>query len=84
MLETSFSSLISKNPSEILAFRTFLVKNSILAYISLKIDKLRKIGNYVVIVTSYTGCLYSFGMNGKRRPIAIPWYLISIPQAFIF
>ena len=25
-----------------------------------------------------------FGMYGMRRPIAIPWYQISIPQAFIF
>ena len=29
-------------------------------------------------------CLYFFCMYGKRRPIAISWYQISIPQAFIF
>ena len=111
MLETSFSSFISKtnkqtnkqtpqqkqkqkqnkkqkqkqkNTGEILIFRTFLAKNSILAYISLKIAKLGKLGNYDVIVTSYTAYLYFFGMYGKRRPIAILWYQISRPQAFIF
>ena len=25
-----------------------------------------------------------FGKCGKRRPIAIPWYQVTIPQAFIF
>ena len=24
------------------------------------------------------------GMHGKKRPIAIPWYQISIPRAFVF
>ena len=52
--------------------RTFLAKNSILAYISLKIAKLGKIGNDDVIVTSYTGYLYFFGMYGKRSQISIP------------
>ena len=28
--------------------------------------------------------LYFFGMYGKKRPIPIPWYQISTPQAFIF
>ena len=83
LLETSFLSFISKKPSEIPIFRTFLAKNSILAYISLKIAKLGKIGNYDVIVTSYMGYLSLFGMYGKRRPIAILWYQISIPQVFI-
>ena len=30
------------------------------------------------------GCSYIFGMYEKKRPISIPWYQISIPQAFIF
>ena len=25
-----------------------------------------------------------FGMFGKQRPITIPWYQVSIPQAFVF
>ena len=30
------------------------------------------------------GCLYLFGMYGNlKRPLAIPWHQISIPQAFI-
>ena len=62
----------------------FFGENSILAYISLKIAKLGKIGNYDVIVTAYTEYLYFFSMYGKRRAIAILWYQISIPQAFIF
>ena len=43
----------SQKPSENPIFRTFLAKNSILAYFSLKITKLGKISNYDVIVTSY-------------------------------
>ena len=54
-----------------------------MAYISLKIAKLGKIGNYDVIMTSYVGYLYFF-WYGKRRPISILWYQISIPQVFIF
>ena len=42
-----------------------------------------KIFNYDVIMTSYMGCLFFFGMYGKRKPIAIPWYQISILQVFI-
>ena len=38
ILEISFPSLISHKPSEILIFRTFLTKFSILSYISLKIS----------------------------------------------
>ena len=45
--------------------RIFLEKNSIVAYIELKIAKLGKVGNYDVIVTSYTGYLY-FLIYGKR------------------
>ena len=49
-----------KQTGEIPIFTTFLAKNSILAYISLKMAKLNKIGNYGVIVPSYTGILYLF------------------------
>ena len=77
MLEASFPSFTSKTPSEIPMFRTFLAKNSILAYISLKIAKLGKIGNYDVIATPYTRYLYFFDMYGKRRHIATLWYQIS-------
>ena len=49
-----------QKPKEIPIFRTFLAKNSILAYMSLKIAKLSKLGNYDVIVRSYTGYLYIF------------------------
>ena len=73
-----------KNPGEIPIFRNFLVKNSILAEISLKIPKLGEIANHDGIVTSNTGYLYFFGMYGKGRPIAILWYQISIPQVFMF
>ena len=69
---------------EIPIFRTFQMKNSILTFISLKIAKLGKIGNCDVIVTSYMRYLYFFDMYGKRRPIAIRWYQINIPQVFIF
>ena len=58
MLQMSFPSFISKITGEILISITCLAKNSILAYISLKIAKFGKIGNYDVIVTSYTGYLY--------------------------
>ena len=33
---------------------------------------------------SCMGYLYFFCMYGKKRPIAIPWYQISIPQVFMF
>ena len=39
-------------------------------------SKLDKIGNCAITVTSYMGCLYFFGMYGKRRPIAISWYQV--------
>ena len=45
----------------------FLAKNSILAYISLKIGNLGKIGNYDVIVMLYTRRLYFVGMYMERR-----------------
>ena len=80
----SFSYKQKEKNGEITIFRIFLAKNLILAYISLKTTKLGKIGNYDVIVLSYTGYLYGFGLYGKRRPIAILWCQISIPQAFIF
>ena len=50
---------------EILVFKTFLAKSSILASISPKIGKLGKIGNYDVVVTSDTGCLYFYGYVWK-------------------
>ena len=53
---------------------------SILAYIRWKSPNWAK----SAIMTSYTGYLYFFGIYGKGRPIAILWYQISIPQAFIF
>ena len=40
--------------------------------------------HYDVTVTSYMGCLYFFGMYGKKRPIAIPWYPISISRGLFF
>ena len=40
--------------------------------------------HYDVTVTSYMGCLYFFGMYGKKRPIAIPWYPIGISRGVIF
>ena len=67
MLETSFPSFISKKSGEILIFRTFLAKNSILAYISLKIAKLGKIGNYYVIVMSYVWYLYFIWYVWKEK-----------------
>ena len=73
-----------EKPGEILMLRTFLAKNSILAYISLCIVNLSKIGNYKIIVTPMMGCLNFFGMYRKRKPTPIPWCQISIPQAFIF
>ena len=57
-----------QNPGEIPIFRTFLAKNSILAYISLKISKLGKIGNYDVIVMSFTGYLYFLVRMKKGDP----------------
>ena len=67
MLETSFSSFISKKSGEIPIFRTFLAKKSISAYISLQIGCLGKIDNYDVIVTSCMGCLYFFFVCMERR-----------------
>ena len=58
MLKISFVSFISKKSGEMPISRTFLAENSILTYISMKIAKLGKIGNYDVIVTLYTR--YSF------------------------
>ena len=69
----SFSSPISQQPGEIPIFRTFLVKFSILAYISLKIGYFELGHDYDVTLTSYVGYWY-FGMYGKRRPFAILWY----------
>ena len=58
-LVTSFTSIISKTPGEILMLKIFAM--------------------------SHMGCLFFvFGMYGKRGPIGIPWYQISIPQVFIF
>ena len=71
MLKTSFSSFISKKPGEIPIFRTLFG------------EKLN-FGLYFTVNRLYMGCLYFFGMYGKKRPIAIPWYQISIPQAVIF
>ena len=65
MLETSFSSFIRKKTDEIPIFKTFFVINSILAYISLKIAKLGKIG-------SHTRYLYHFGMFGKKCYTMVP------------
>ena len=85
MLEMSFPSFMSKTPREIPIFRTFLAKNLILAYMSLKISNLDKISNNDVIVTSYTGCLYFFFWYvWKEETKAIPWYQIRTPRAFIF
>ena len=58
MLETSFPSFVRKKTVKFRYLELFLTKNSVLAYISLKIAKLGKIRNYDVIVTSYTGYLY--------------------------
>ena len=84
MLETSFPSFISKKLGEIPIFRTFMAKIQFWPIFHCKSAFFDKIDNYDVIVTSYMGCLYCFGMYGKRRPIIIPWYQISIPQVFIF
>ena len=80
-----FPSFITKKLGEIIC-STFVAKNSIVAYILLKTAKMGQIGDYEGIVTSYTEYLNFFGMYGKKRPllIAILWYQISIPQAFIF
>ena len=88
MLETSFPSFISKKKKKkkngkVLIFRTFWAKNSILAYMSVN-QQIGQNRQLCVIVTSNMGCLYFFGMYGKRRPIATPWYQISTPKAFIF
>ena len=55
-LKRHFHLFINKKPGEIVIFKTFLAKNSILVYISLKIGNLDKIGDYDVIVTSYMRC----------------------------
>ena len=44
-----------QKPGEIPVFRIVLAKNYILTYISLKIFKFGKIGNYDATETSYTG-----------------------------
>ena len=51
MLETPFPFFISKKPGKIPIFGTFLAKNSILAYISLKIDIFWSDDLYDVIIT---------------------------------
>ena len=66
-LRNIISSFISKTPSEIPIFGTFLAKILILAYISLKIIKLGKIGIYDVIVSLYTGYLYFFWYVWKEE-----------------
>ena len=67
-LRNVISSFVSKKPGEIPIFRTFLAKDAILAYISLLIGYLGKIDNYDVIVRSYMGCLYFFGIYEKKKP----------------
>ena len=49
-----------QKPGEILIFRTFLAKFSILAYISLNIGYFEFVHDYGVTVTSYLGCWYLF------------------------
>ena len=70
-----FPSFITKKLGEIIC-STFVAKTSILAYILLKTTKMGQIGNYDVIVTSYTEYLNFFGMYGKKRPIAHSYTMV--------
>ena len=70
----SFPSLISQKPGEILIFRTFFVKFSILAYISMKIIYFELAHGYDITVTSYLGCWYLFWYVWKQETLAILWY----------
>ena len=67
MLKSPFHSLISQKPGEILILRTFLVKFSIFAYMSLKISYFELGDDYDVTATSYLGCWYLFWYVWKKE-----------------
>ena len=69
MLETPFPFFISKKPGEIPIFGIFLAKNSILAYILLKINIFRSVMFYYVIVTSYVDRFSWFWYQGKEKTL---------------
>ena len=68
---TSSLLCISQKPGEIPIFRTFLVKYSIFAYISLKMGYFESGDDYNVTVTSYLGCWYVWK---EETPSFTLWY----------
>ena len=77
---TSLPPFISKTPVKLQYLKLFGEKKINFGLYFTENQQIWQNRNYDVIVTSYTGCLYFFfGMYGKKRPIAIPWYQISIP-----
>ena len=84
MLKLSFPSLISKKPGEIPIFRTFLAKNTILCLyftVNQQFGQNQQLWRHCDVIRRM---FVVSATIGKRRPIAIPWYQISILQAFIF
>ena len=75
-VQNIISFFYKQKTGEILIFRTFLAKNSILAYVSLKIGKLGKIVNCDVIVTSCTEYLFFFWYVWKEET----HYIYMVPN----
>ena len=66
-LEVAFPSFLSKTPEEIPISRTFLVKFSILANISLKIGYFELGYDHVMNGRSYLGCWFLFWYVWKKE-----------------
>ena len=68
-IRNTISLLYKQKPGEIPIFGIFLAKNSILAYILLKINIFRSVMFYYVIVTSYVDRFLWFWYQGKEKTL---------------